>query len=299
MLQGFSEVQKHFRKEQVNRIILLSDGLANAGISEPSQIASEASKIREHRISVSTMGVGLDYNENLMTNIADASGGNYYYISPETSMAEIFRKEWNLMQNMVATNARATFELGTGVKVADVAGFKWDQAGNKLTIQVPDIYSGETRRILVQLQVPTGAEQTIAVGKGTFICTDISSKTPRQFAASFNPEVRVIKDQTIVMKNLDEEVNKRAASVVASKEMQQAYALYEEGKNDEAFGRAQQVVDKLRALGYVEGDQINRYEQNVLRMDPTKAAPPASAVGKDFLKKQKEEERKVQQNDQQ
>ena len=72
------------------------------------------------------MGVGIDYNENLMASIADHSGGNYYYINHETSMASVFQKELNLMQNLIGTNAKAIFELIRGVDVLDIAGYKWD-----------------------------------------------------------------------------------------------------------------------------------------------------------------------------
>ena len=68
MSAGFEEAQHNFRNDSVNRIVLLSDGLANVGIVDPSQIANEAKRIRENKISVSTMGVGLDYNENLMAS---------------------------------------------------------------------------------------------------------------------------------------------------------------------------------------------------------------------------------------
>ncbi len=126
--QGFEEARKNFRADHVNRVILLSDGLANVGIIDPAQIAALAQRIRERSVSISTMGVGIDFNETLMANVADHSGGNYYYISKEVNMADIFRREWNLMQSLVANNALATLELANGVEVADVAGFQWRAA---------------------------------------------------------------------------------------------------------------------------------------------------------------------------
>ncbi|MCI0442555.1 VWA domain-containing protein, partial [bacterium] len=198
MTAGFVEAQQNFRNDSVNRIVLLSDGLANVGIVDPSQIANEAKRIRENKISVSTMGVGLDYNENLMASIADYSGGNYYYINQETSMASVFQKELNLMQNLIGTNAKAIFELNRGVDVVDIAGYKWEQSGRKLTIQVPDVYSGETKRIMVQFKVPTDSGKNIVLGSGQFVCTDISKKQPVLFTANFQPSVKVISDINMV-----------------------------------------------------------------------------------------------------
>jgi Ca-activated chloride channel homolog len=296
MTAGFAEAQHNFRNDSVNRIVLLSDGLANVGIVDPSQIANEAKRIRENKISVSTMGVGLDYNENLMASIADYSGGNYYYINRETSMASVFQKELNLMQNLIGTNAKATFELNRGVEVVDIAGYKWEQSGRKLTIQVPDVYSGETKRMMVQLKVPTDSGKSIALGSGQFVCTDISKKQPVLFTANFQPSVKVISDINMVKSNEDKDVSQRSQSVIASRKMEKAYALYEEGKADEAKSLATETVEQLKALGYIGNeDQVKRYESNVTTLGAT---APASEPAKDFLKKQKEAERNLQQTEQ-
>ena len=295
MTAGFAEAQQNFRNDSVNRIVLLSDGLANVGIVDPSQIANEAKRIRENKISVSTMGVGLDYNENLMASIADYSGGNYYYINNETSMASVFQKELNLMQNLIGTNAKAIFELNRGVDVVDIAGYKWEQSGRKLTIQVPDVYSGETKRMMVQLKVPTDSGKNIVLGSGQFVCTDISKKQPVLFTANFQPSVKVISDVNTVNNNYDKDIRQRSQSIIASRKMEQAYALYEEGKADEAQSLAAETVENLKSLGYIDDAQVKRYESNVRTLGAT---APASAPAKDFLKKQKEQERDLQQNEQ-
>ncbi len=297
MIQGFEEVRRNIRKNYLNRMILLSDGLANIGITEPEQITAQARNIRANSISVSTMGVGVDYNENLMANIADYSGGNYYYIGNDINMATVFEREWNLMQKVIATNARAEFRLAHGVDIVDVAGFKWEKAGSKVTIEIPDIYSGETRRILVQLRGNANAVRTINLADATFRCTDISSGSPAVFATDFHPSINVIEDERIVQANFDQEVNAKAASVTASKKMEEAYRLYEDGKADKAYEAAARANDELKALGYVANEaQVARYEKMVQQMAPGAAPAPTTVAGKDFLKKQKEEERKTQQS---
>jgi Ca-activated chloride channel homolog len=297
MLAGFAEAQRNFREDSVNRIVLLSDGLANVGVVDPTQIANQAKRIRENKISVSAMGVGIDYNENLMASIADYSGGNYYYINGETSMASVFQKELNLMQNLIGTNAKATFELNRGVDVVDVAGYKWEQSGRKLTIQVPDVYSGETKRIMVQLKVPTDSAKNVVLGSGQFVCTDISKKQPVLFTANFQPSVKVISDIAMVKSNEDKDMKQRSESIIASRDMEKAYTLYEQGKADEAEAVAQQAVQRLKTEGAENVRQIERYDSNIINLGA--AAPaPETPPAKDFLKKQKEEERKVQQTEQ-
>lgn len=291
--QGFEEARKNFKENYVNRIVLLSDGLANAGITDPDQINAEAKQIRSNAISVSTMGVGVDYNEDLMANLADFSGGNYYYISSELNLAQVFEKEWNLMQSVVATNARATFELGEGVDVVDVAGFKWEKTGNRLSIQIPDVYSGETKRVLVQLHASADALRTIALGHGEFECTDVTGGQTAALQFAFAPSIKVVEDRQVVASNMDRDVNMKVASVSASKKMELAYKKLEEGDQAGANQVANEAVQQLRSLGYAEAKpQEARYDKF---LQATDAPPMSDDQAKDVLKKNKEAERNAQQ----
>ncbi|HJZ12348.1 MAG TPA: VWA domain-containing protein [Acidobacteriota bacterium] len=297
LLEGGREIRKHFRPDCVNRIILLSDGLANVGVTDPEQIAAEARRLRANSVSISAMGVGIDYNESLMANIADHSGGNYYFISKEVNMAEIFRREWNLMQNMVATDAKATMHLGNGVEVVDVAGFKWSRQGRALTIQIPDIYSGETKRVLVELRAAANAVKTIDLGQGQFFCSEISSGKPKNIVKDFHPTIQVVEDQRLVRSNLDDEVNAKAVSNQASRSMRDAYDRWQAGEIGQARKLANETVDGLKALGYTAtAPQESRYE-NFLKvlMDPAAEAPPPEMI-KEEVKKQKEADRQSEQN---
>jgi Ca-activated chloride channel family protein len=292
---GFEEARRNFNRAYVNRIVLLSDGLANVGVIDPNQIAAEAKRIRENNISISSMGVGIDYNENLMANIADNSGGNYYYISQELNMAEVFRKEWNLMQSMVANNAHAVLDLGPNVSVIDVAGFTWNQSGRRLTVQVPDLYSGQTKRILVHLRAPVDGTKLVDLGEGRLVCTDISQKTPQAYSFNFHPTIKVVEDQTLVAKNYDNDVQSKVASVNASKKMEQAYQLMEVGNLQEAQKVATSANDELKSLGYVSNaPQAARYEELLKGLASGQADKEDGR--KDILKRQKAAERDAQQS---
>lgn len=80
MAEGFQQIERNFREDYVNRVILLSDGLANTGITDPRELGRIAGRYRDKSISLTTMGVGLDYNENLMLGLAEHGGGNYYFL---------------------------------------------------------------------------------------------------------------------------------------------------------------------------------------------------------------------------
>ena len=77
---GADQIQEYFSSKRINRVILLSDGLANVGPSSPRQLRLLGSDLAERGISVTTIGVGDDYNEDLMAGLAEASDANYYYV---------------------------------------------------------------------------------------------------------------------------------------------------------------------------------------------------------------------------
>lgn len=86
--------------------MLLSDGLANEGITDPKQIERIVRKYNnEDGITISTFGVGADYNEDLMTAMAETGMGNYYFINDAENIAGIFKKELNGLMEVVAQQA--------------------------------------------------------------------------------------------------------------------------------------------------------------------------------------------------
>ena len=90
---GAKQVRRFFDKERVNRVILLSDGLANVGPSRTTDLARLGRELRGDGIAVSTVGLGDDYNEDLMTALAEASNANYYYVKDAEKLPGIFAEE--------------------------------------------------------------------------------------------------------------------------------------------------------------------------------------------------------------
>ncbi|MEZ4651369.1 MAG: VWA domain-containing protein [Candidatus Eisenbacteria bacterium] len=86
LFRGIDEVNRHATHGGINRVFLFSDGLANHGITSPREIAAYVREARSHGITVSTLGLGLDYNEDLMQTIAEAGGGNYYFVESPAQM---------------------------------------------------------------------------------------------------------------------------------------------------------------------------------------------------------------------
>jgi Ca-activated chloride channel homolog len=162
-IEGYSQVKKYYSKSYINRVILLSDGLANEGITDPVKIERIVkNQLYENGISISTFGIGRDYNEDLMTAMAENGNGNYYFIDNANDIAGIFQKELRGLSQIVAQNVQLKITLPENVNVTKVYGGKYEQTGRVLTMDVRDMFSQETKAILIKYNINRNVNSTIA-----------------------------------------------------------------------------------------------------------------------------------------
>ena len=104
----------------VNRVLLLSDGLANVGVVDPNTIAAEARGLAARGVGTTTMGVGEDYNEDLMEAMARAGDGRYYYIESPAQLVDIFQTELQGLMDTLGEKVSLGLVPRNGVVVTDV-----------------------------------------------------------------------------------------------------------------------------------------------------------------------------------
>lgn len=165
MLEGYAQAKKSYNEHFVNRVLLLSDGLANHGITELSKLQDiVAAKYQEDKIALSTFGVGIDYNEDLMTNLSEYGHGNYYFIEEPDKIPSIFNTELKGLLSVVAQNSKLTFSIkGTSTTITKVLGFHHSQEGNQYIVDFHDIFSQEQKAILVELDHSTPPTEKLTI----------------------------------------------------------------------------------------------------------------------------------------
>jgi Ca-activated chloride channel family protein len=133
--KGAREVRKFIGPERVNRIILLSDGLANVGPSSPAELGSLGASLAKEGISVTTIGLGLHYNEDLMTMLAYKSDGNHYFAEHAAELAEIFDSEFGQVLSVVAQDIDIKIQCATAFDPSGSwAALAASQAGPQLSL---------------------------------------------------------------------------------------------------------------------------------------------------------------------
>ncbi len=116
-LEGCREVAAHELAEGVNRALLLTDGLANRGMTDIEELAHHAHELRRRGVSTSTFGVGLDFNEHLLEALAAHGGGHFHYIERPEQIPDVFRGELGELLTVVAREVFLNIAIPAGIAV--------------------------------------------------------------------------------------------------------------------------------------------------------------------------------------
>jgi len=150
---GADQLQEFFSEKRINRVILLSDGLANVGPSSPRELRRLGGDLSEKGISVTTIGVGDDYNEDLMAGLAEASDANYYYVQDTEKLPEIFAKELGELLTVAARDVRIEITCPDGVKPLGFIGRPEKFDDQKATVNLSQFSTGQDRQLFLRCLV--------------------------------------------------------------------------------------------------------------------------------------------------
>jgi Ca-activated chloride channel family protein len=139
---------------QLNRVLLLTDGLANVGITGLEEIGLHASQLLNKGIATSTFGVGLDFNEHLLEHMANQGGGRFYFIAEPHAIPSIFVQEFRELAAVTAQAVEVTLEIPAQVDAKVLGSWRSEQNGQSLRLWLGDIPSGQRREVYVRLLVP-------------------------------------------------------------------------------------------------------------------------------------------------
>jgi Mg-chelatase subunit ChlD len=152
LMLGYAEARKHFRSGATNRVILLTDGIANTGVVDPGRIAAESSEFNGRGIDLSTIGVGLDLNNDLLRTLARSGRGLYHFISDYKDINKVFVNEVQSLISSVAKMVQVRIEYGPEVYLEKIFGYAPRYANGSVTVTVDDMNNGLTQVILAKFR---------------------------------------------------------------------------------------------------------------------------------------------------
>lgn len=223
---------------RVNRLILISDGQPTEGVTDHGALVNIVREIRQTGISVSSIGVGEDFNEQLMEAFAEVGAGAYAYLQDAAQLKQIFQKDLDAAGTQVARNVTLTVKLPAGARLVRALGYtpiaRSASAGEELvTLALPDFAAGTSERVVLQLAVTgTSAGAAVDVGALTLNYTDLVASQPVTTAATVRATVS--EDARVVQDNQDGEAIVFAARAQAGANTQAAVDALRRGDRRQA-----------------------------------------------------------------
>lgn len=159
------ELEKFLDDNRVNTLLLLSDGLANIGPSSPGELRQLGASLARQGISVTTIGLGLDYNEDLMTGLAMASDGNHFFVEDARDLESAFATEFGDAVSVVAQAVRIRIRCAGNVRPVRVLGRRAQIVGQQVHASMNQLFRDQTRSLLLEVEItpgPDGRVQPVA-----------------------------------------------------------------------------------------------------------------------------------------
>jgi Ca-activated chloride channel homolog len=227
LLEGFRQVHRRYDPEGINRVLLLSDGLANRGITSPDELSSVTAREGESGVSVTTFGVGYDFNEDLLAGLAESGRGTYYYIDRPQEIPEMLAREFASIESVYAADVEITVELHADVVIHEVLGYRYRRDGNRYVIHVGSLSEGERRRVMCRLAPPRWPRGSHRIGQ-VLVRYQVPGEK-RRLSSSQELHLKWLDDRREVSRELNRDVAERSAVFQANAARQKAATMVDKG----------------------------------------------------------------------
>jgi Ca-activated chloride channel family protein len=145
------------------RCLLMSDGCANQGIIDCSELERHSRELQQRGVVTSTFGVGSDFDEVLMSGMARAGGGHGYFIQHARQIGDLLTSELAESLEVVARGVSLSIHAPQGAKVEVLTDFDAQQDGDTTTIRLGTLVSGQSVTVVLRVTLPEGVEGDHAV----------------------------------------------------------------------------------------------------------------------------------------
>jgi Ca-activated chloride channel family protein len=272
--KGAYEVRKYLDQNRVNRVILLSDGLANVGPSSASELGQLGASLGQDGMSVTTIGLGLGYNEDLMTRLAGYSDGNHAFAENASDLADIFRKEFNSAMSVVAKELHIIIRCNGDIRPIRVMGRDAQIVGQTVRVDLNQLSSSQEKFIVLEVEVPEGR-----VGQSQKLASvDVSYRnlhTKRNDALNDSVSVNFTESPKRVEESVNKKVMESAIEQVIILDSKDAVRLRDKGDISGAKKKMQSSADFLK-------ENARRYNSPKLESLESETRQDADDIGKEM-----------------
>ena len=169
-----------------NRVIMLSDGEATAGITDRDRIVNLGQSYAADGIGITTIGVGREFDIELMRGLSEAGAGNFYFLEDVAAVEEVFSEEIKTFLVPLATNVTIDFDVAQGYSFRALYGTRlWTGNSEGATIQIPSLFMAS--RESIDDIAPGGGRR----GGGGVMLVELTPTVTESQAAEIGPNAPV------------------------------------------------------------------------------------------------------------
>lgn len=255
LAQGIAQVAGAMKANGINRIVLLSDGVPN----EASSVVASAQSAAQSGISITALGLGLEYDETLLTAIAQNAGGHFHFVRDSRQVASVMRNEVLQLRRVVARNAQLALTPGPGVALASLLGQAPAQSGRVTQLQIGELAQGEVREFFVELSHDAHVDgSAVELADALLVFDDAVASRGRQERRAF-ASVKATGDARAVKDSADADVVLGLERVRASAATIWVIAEARAGRLAAARQRLDQAAREARAQAKrLDDDELSR-----------------------------------------
>ena len=269
--KGAQEVSKFLDRNRVNRIVLVSDVLANVGPSTPAELGRLGASLGQKNIAVTTIGLGLGYNEDLMTQLAEKSDGNHAFAENANDLARFFEYEFGDILSVVAQEVTVTIIGVEGVRPIRVLGREAEIQEKHISVKLNQLYSQQEKYVLVELEVsPAKANQERQIAGVAVVYRNMETNTTERLSsiisATFTDSPRLVDEKTNAtvmtgaIEQLAVEKNKLALQLRDEGKVKEARKLLLDNANqlaEEAAKYESKSLEKLKDINIDDAENLD------------------------------------------
>ncbi len=279
-LRGCEQVAAHLSERGVNRCLLLTDGLANVGITDPGELAAHAAALRARGVSTTTFGLGNDFDERLLQDLADAGGGHFYYIADAPQIRDAITSEVGETLEIVARDVALEVTARDDIRIEPISPYATTSRGGRTVVTIGDLGSEQVVEVVLRLSFPfgdlgreAGALVTLTDRDGVFGPGGAAETEPERLSWAYADH------HANDAQAREPEVDRAVARLFAARARQEAVTRNRAGDFVRARSAISSVAERIRS--YAGGDtELRELVKTLESEQQVFAAPMAEASRK-------------------
>jgi Ca-activated chloride channel family protein len=264
---GHREAMRNYSADRVNRIIFLSDGEATAGVTDDEPILKLADTIRGDGLALSTLGVGEEYDEVLLSKLARQGGGNHYFIQTPDAISTIFAEEVAKAKATVAKNLKVHVRPTDDTQIRMInQRYRCETVGNEFTVYLDELANGRPQATILEVELSARPKGEFVAANLELVYDNLVDRINNE-SVSATVGVTYIEEGARIREGINREVLRRWEELTA---MQDLKSLVDELKDHK--------IDSKTAIL-----ELDKRTQVLVKKKAIDAARAYAAVGKTIL----------------